>query len=156
MEIPDDIGLSKPLRGLPPEERAARMLEAERLWDLDAFHRRWSELTEREQEFAARTMHLALADDDLRLPTYRCPKCCDTAHLSPSDASGVWFCDCRAGTMAEAGYWFRQLYIKRGRKVDVDRFQQERFSRYLRERSNGIQVRDAVNVLADKSEQEGE
>jgi hypothetical protein len=164
MQIPTEGEARVLFRDCPPEKKAERLEAARLLWG-DG----WEQLSEREQEIAARTMHTVVEVE--RLPRYSCHLCLAREgdpgggyvgnQARPGEvAAGVWFCTCRAGVQAEAGYWYPRVFKRVGRgkdvRVEVIPEGQQKFNAYLRERRNGVEVREAVNQLAGQKEQEGE
>ena len=137
-------------------EQRKRLEAAERLWDSDPNAPRWATLSEARKTAAARTYHTVMDDDDPRLPKpKRCVVCSDSGDVpGPEGSNSVWFCACHVGLRKEAGYWFRHVYVKRGHQLVAIDTEKARYLAYLRTRRHGVQIREAVNQLADKTEQE--
>lgn len=148
-----DTRLERELFGdLDPAQQRARMEAAQRMWDSDPNAPRWETLSEAKQIAAVRTMHLV---DEVRATRHECPVCDDSGDVpGPEGSNSVWFCACHVGLRKEAGYWFRRVYVKRGRQLVAVDSEKAKFLAYLRTRRHGVQIREAVNQLADKTEQE--
>jgi len=148
-----DTRLERELFGeCSPEQQRSRMQTAERLWDSDPNAPRWATLSEARRIAAAKTYHLV---DEVRSTRRQCSVCEDSGDVpGPDGSNSVWFCACHVGLRKEAGYWFRHVYAKRGRQLVAIDSEKAKFLAYLRTRRHGVQIREAVNQLADKTEQE--
>lgn len=133
----------------PPDVQSDRLEEARRLYGPG-----WDSLPEIAQKWAAALLPLQEPDPN---QTFDCPRRAKGEHyetpLIVGPENTAWPCDsCEAGTKLDAGIWFSRVYVKRGRKLDVNREQKAACDRYLRDRKNGLAVRERMNVLLDLEE----
>lgn len=132
------------------EARRAEMLEAAKQAYRDDFA--WDALPAVAQAWAALNLAKVVPDEDPRLKTYPCPKHTETPFIVGADNT-AWPCDsCEAGTKVDAAVWFERIYTKRGRKFIRKDSEYAKFLSYLRQRPNGVALRDAVNRLLDAEE----
>lgn len=136
-------------RSLPENEQEALLAMAKAVYDDDA---KWEALPDVAKKWAACHVESVLDDDDPLLPTYGCPKCLDRCYIVGRDNT-AWFCTCRKACFIEAQMWFEQIYKPtRGKRRMRDNQEYAKFLSYLRQRENGVMLREAVNALVEAEE----